>query len=399
MEGDRLRVIEIVTMGCAWTLDVSDLDPALADEMAERWQRGAELFAAVSTPRLDEEPTVIRVINGPAPSDRAEGELCVTATEADRLPYALSREITRAGLTRLRGRATLLHAAALADDMGRTLVLVAPSGGGKSTASRVLGTRLGYVSDESVILLEDGRIAPHPKPPSLVIDPQDRWHKEEPSPDAIGLGPTPPEPRLGALLTLNRDESLTAPMIEEVGLIDQMLAVIPETSSTWWLDDGLDRLARAVTSGGPPACLRYAEIDTCHDLVREHLAAAAPTPPTWEHLPPDHEQRRPSSDVGHPQDQAPVLDDTEALADTDLFVRGTWSDAIAVEGEVLVLAGPRPFRLAGPGAVIWRAAQSPISLDDLTTQVTEEFGDNPDGAAIVREAVAQLVGHRVLRRV
>ena len=99
------------------------------------------------------------------------------------------------------------------------------------------------------------------------------------------------------------------------------------------------------------------------------------------------------------EDEAPVLDDTEALDDTDLVVRGTWSDAIAIDGEVLILAGPRPFRLAGPGAVIWRAAQSSVSLDDLTARVTEEFGDNPDGAAIVREAVAQLVEHRVLRRV
>ena len=48
--------------------------------------------------------------------------------------------------------------------------------------------------------------------------------------------------------------------------------MLPETSSTWWLDDGLDRLARAVTAGGAPARLVYAEIDTCHALVAEHLA-------------------------------------------------------------------------------------------------------------------------------
>lgn len=394
MTDERTRVIDIVTMGCRWVLDVSDLAPDDADAMAQRWQRCAGLASAPEALRLEDEPISVRVYEGDAPTDVAAGTVLAGAASADRVPYALSREITRAGLMRLRGRATLLHAAALADPADRALALVAPSGGGKSTATRVLGTRLGYVSDESVILLSDGRIAPHPKPPSLVIDEEDRFHKEEPSPDALGLGPTPPLPRLTALLTLSRDPEVVEPAVEEVGLIEQVLAVIPETSSTWWLDDGLDRLARAVTSGGPPSTLRYAEIDTCHELVREHLERAAPVDPTWEHLPAKGADRLP---VG-------VTDATSEepsggpLGDEDRVVRAPWSDAIACDGEVLVLAGPRPLRLAGPGAVIWRAAGGPTTLDELSECVVAEFGEHPQALDLVRAAVEQLLTHGVLRR-
>lgn len=388
------RTIDLVTMGCSWVLDVSDLDDAQAQAMAERWQRCIALAGDPDTVRLDEDPVRVRVYQGDAPTDREPGVLIAGAATADRVPYALSREITRAGLTRLRGRVTLLHAAALADPDGRALALVAPSGGGKSTATRVLGTRLGYVSDESVILLLDGRIAPHPKPPSLVIDPADRFHKEEPGPDALGLGPTPTAPRLAALLTLCRDQETTTPVIEEVGLIEQVLAVIPETSSTWWLDDGLNRLARAVTAGGQPARLRYAEIDTCHELVREHLARAAPVDPSWEHLPAKGADRL-------PVDVSDALSEDAAeitVGDEDRVVRAPWSDAIACDGEVLVLSGPRPLRLAGPGGIIWRAAETPVSLDVLAARVTEELGDHPEAAVIVHAATAQLLGYRALRR-
>lgn len=392
MGDEGSRTIEFVTMGCTWVLDLSRVSPETAGAIEGRWQRCIGLAAAEDTLHLDDEPTTVRLIEGPVPADTPSGVIVVSATSTDRLPYALSREITRAGLTRLRGRTTLLHAAALADDAGRTLALVAPSGGGKSTATRVLGTRLGYVSDESVILMPDGRIAPHPKPPSLVIDPADRFHKQEPAPDSIGLGPTPSAPHLAALLTLSRDAAVTEPSIDEVGLLDQVLSVIPETSSTWWLDDGLDRLARAITAGGPPARLRYAEIDTCHDLVREHLERAAPIEPTWEHLPAKGEQRLAVDAVVDP----PV--EVAEPGPEDRLVRGPWSDAIACDDEVLVLLGPRPLRLAGPGAILWRTAVTPTRLDELIARVTDELGDHPEGAEIVREAVAQLVGHGVLRR-
>lgn len=392
------EVVDLVTMGCAWTLDLSALPAAAAAEMRARWGRCAALAADPTTLLLDDEPHVLRVgLAGDGPA------ATVVAGDLERLPYVLSREITRLGLTRLRGRVTLLHAAALADADGRAVVLVAPSGGGKSTATSVLGQRLGYVTDESVVLRGDGRIAPHPKPPSLVIDPVERWHKAEPSPDESGLGPTPPTPTIAALLTLARDPAVTTSRIEPVGLVDQLLAVLPETSSTWWLDDGLDRLARAVTAGGAPARLVYAEIDTCHELVAEHLAQAAPVEPTWEHLPPRPQERLPRDEEGSAPEPTPRTAHSPGGMRTDQapprVVRAPWSDAIACDGEVLVLAGARPLRLAGPGAVVWRAAGEPVTVAELTAAVVAELGEHPEADRIVGVSVADLLDHEVLRRV
>ena len=80
-------------------------------------------------------------------------------------------------------------------------------------------------------------------------------------------------------------------------------------------------------------------------------------------------------------------------------VRAPWSDAIACDGEVLVLAGARPLRLAGPGAVVWRAAREPVTVADLTTTVVAELGEHPEADRIVGAAVADLIDHGALRRV
>ena len=388
------RHLDLVTMGCRWVLDVSALDDGAAQAMADRWQRCRELASAATLVLDEERPTITAGV----PAD----------------PYAVSRRLTRTGLQRLAGRVLLLHAAALADDGGRSLVLVAPSGGGKSTATRTLGRRLRYVSDESVILLEDHRIAPHPKPPSLVVDPEHRFRKEEPAPDELGLGPTPTQPSLGRLLALARDPEVTEPSIDRVGLVDQVLAVLPETSSTWLLEDGLHRLARAVTAGGPPARLRYSEIESCHDLVRDHLSAEGEDPPVWEHLPPtgaDRWEGPAGGDDGEGRDGVAgpgadeVHDDREAglsaagLTGAEVLARGAWSDAIASDGEVLVLAGSRPLRLAGPGAVLWRAAAHGRTVEDLVGAVVGELGEHPDAGTLVREAAVELVRHGALRQV
>ena len=70
------------------------------------------------------------------------------------------------------GRRINLHAGGVADESRRVLAVVGPSGTGKTTATLALARRLGYVSDETVSIDPDGTVAPHPKPLSVVPDPQ-----------------------------------------------------------------------------------------------------------------------------------------------------------------------------------------------------------------------------------
>ena len=75
--------------------------------------------------------------------------------------YVLTTQVTVAGLQATAGVRLNLHAGGLADDRGRVLALVGPSGTGKTTATRTLAGRLGYLSDETVSMDAGGRVFPH----------------------------------------------------------------------------------------------------------------------------------------------------------------------------------------------------------------------------------------------
>ena len=124
-------------------------------------------------------------------------------TEASR-DYGLTTQVTMAALKATAGLRINLHAGGVADERHRVLAVVAPSGTGKTTATLALAKRLGYVSDETVSIDPDGTVAPHPKPLSVVLDPQRLRDKQQLSPDDLGLMPTPDEGRLARLVVLQR---------------------------------------------------------------------------------------------------------------------------------------------------------------------------------------------------
>src|SRR3954454_10404328 len=122
------------------------------------------------------------------------------AAAMDRLTSA----VTVALMTRRAGSLLMLHACGLADPRtGATVALVAPSGTGKTTLARTLGTAWGYVSDETVALEADGTVLPYPKPLSCVISPE-MEDKAQVDPDECGL-----------LSTNDRDLDVTVVLVLE----------------------------------------------------------------------------------------------------------------------------------------------------------------------------------------
>ena len=81
--------------------------------------------------------------------------------------YAITSLVTMAALDATAGKRLNLHAGAVADDQrpGRSTV-IGPSGSGKTTAIALLATRLGYLSDETVV---DRRRAPRARPPQAAV--------------------------------------------------------------------------------------------------------------------------------------------------------------------------------------------------------------------------------------
>lgn len=398
--------VPLLAMGCRWSLDLDSLPADEVGPMRDRWARCAELAASPDALVLDESVEPIRVRRASTTDPDAEDasqpdtvpddEVTLYLGDPADLAYDLSRAVTRRGIHRLRGTGPLLlHAAALSEG-GRAIVLVAQSGGGKSTAARRLSQTFGYVTDESVVLTEDWAVAPYPKPPSIIVDPERPAHKDEPAPDAIGMGTTPVDVELGTLLGLRRDAEVSTPEIVEVDLAEHLLAIIPETSSLWLVPGGgLDRLARAVTRGGPPAELRYAEIDECVDLLREHLAQARPSDPSWVHLPPPDgqawlEQTPPPWD---PETAATA----EITADTP-FVRAPWSDALDDNGALVVLQGSRVFCLEATLRAVWLVCDVPLSVRDIVDSVVALQGPHPEADDLVRQSVRALHVQGILHR-
>lgn len=211
---------------------------------------------------MDDDPDVL---------DEARGSGAdMVGSDARRLMDRLSPAVTLAAIEHQAGRLLMFHAAGLAAPSGRTLVLVAPSGTGKTTAARYLGQRLGYVTDETLALRADGTIAPYPKPLS-VIEPGVA-HKSQVGPDEALLQRAPDICRVSAIVILERDGS-AQPWLEPVDIVSALARLGPETSSLTRLDRPLHRLAEVVETAGGLRVLHYANaeqlLQVAHDVLEE----------------------------------------------------------------------------------------------------------------------------------
>lgn len=195
----------------------------------------------------------------------SEPEVVVTVdTVYDGAMSQLSSAVTMAAVERQAGSLWMLHAAGLAHPTsGATVALVAATGTGKTTAARLLGRRLGYVTDETVGVTLDGRVLPYAKPLSAIVD--GVYPKRQLSPDELGLLVAPPDLRLRAVVVLRRDRTSPA------GLTDvRPAAALPliaeHTSYLTRLDRPLQTLA-AILGGVPVHEAHYADAGDLEPLV------------------------------------------------------------------------------------------------------------------------------------
>lgn len=215
-----------------------------------------------------------------APAGTTAEPLTVTAPPDPSLPginaalQHLTREVTRRFIAAQTGRLLMFHAGAVSHpDTGASLVFVAPGGTGKTTLARTLAARYGYLTDETVgVAPSNGRIHPYPKPLSLR---EGGPHKREASPDELGLGQAHPQPTVGRLVLLRRPAHHTgAPAVEELGLLDAVAALIPETSALHKLPRPLQRAEELIERTGPVLRLSYREAADLAPLVAEIIGEA-----------------------------------------------------------------------------------------------------------------------------
>lgn len=188
--------------------------------------------------------------------------------------HRLSPAVTQAAIAHWAGDLMMLHAAALADpESGATAVLVAASGTGKTTASRTLGRRFAYVSDETAGITRDGLVLPYRKPLSII----ETGHlKTQVAPSTLGLLATTRECRIGALLLLDRHpDHAGPPTVTPVDTIDAIAAIAPQSSYLPSVERPLQRLAELVRLAGGAHRATYREAADLEQPIGELLRKSA----------------------------------------------------------------------------------------------------------------------------
>lgn len=407
-ESPRSQEVRIATMGCRWRIDLSALDPQAGQRLRELWARAGwpadttgaapgSLLAALAPDEPPGFPRTLRAAHTAGSAADGSGGAFVADILVDRRievgSYQFSTALTQHCLAAQAGRMTLLHSAALAHpDSGACVILIAGSGTGKTTAARLLGRRLGYLSDETAAIRADGTLIAHPKPLSVI--PTGGGRKVELSPDEAGLLRPPSGPlRLAATIVLSRDPSCAEPVLEAVDLFSALAEIIPQSSSVPLQDSPLETLATAVTAGAGVHRLRYAEMAQAAPLVLDLLAAgsrAQPAPRTWVPMAPPQDRR---TGPWAPYPAAAVSGCTRAVE------RSPWRDALHDPGqqEVFLLNGPKPVRLMGIGATLWLACEQPRTVAELVDVTIERHGAHPQARELVLEALARLSGEGLVR--
>lgn len=311
------------------------------------------------------------VVTGPPKPDDVAVEL-----GTGRSGYALASRLTLLALEQLAGTHLMLHAAGLADPAGRVLVLVGPSGTGKTTAALTLATSgWGYVSDETIAVDKAGRVLPYPKPLSIV-DPAESHGKTNHSPDALGMGTAPRNLRVGAVVILDRELETAQPTLDPLPLLDAILELAAQSSYLIRLDSPLQWLCRLLDQVRGAHRLTYTEIADTVPLLAELTSRAPAEVEPWQPLP-----------LPGPAEAAPGL-----------LVATRPRDAVQIGDEALILVDSTPVRLSPLGLTIWRRAATPATVADLLAAAVAEHGDHKDAARVVADAVDRMVEAGLFRR-
>ena len=290
--------------------------------------------------------------------------------------YAITTRVTLAALDATAGQRINLHAGAVADEQGRALAVIGPSGSGKTTAISLLAERLGYLTDETVSLDETLQVHAHPKPLSIISDAAAPRLKQSRSADDLGLRHRPKSARLHRLVLLHRgaaDEGL-APVPAPRAIVE----IVEQTSSLVRLEHPIHRLATAIDACGGVWGLQYREFEDRLDDVVALLDRVPPPPPAHAH---------------HPYDA-----DTAGDPVPGAWSRAPWTDAEEYDDELVLMVGDRVHALAGLGVVIWLALERPRTADELVAEAQALWGDHPDAAGKVTDALELMTEQQMVQR-
>ena len=279
----------------------------------------------------------------------------------------LTSRITVAMIEQLVGSGVMLHSAVIGDpESKRALALVGISGSGKTTASRFLGSKLAYLTDETAVISDEGFVTPYPKPLSVIVDPN--APKEQQNPVEAGLNVVDPEDRgykLTRIVLISRDEQAKEPRLERVPLHEALVFLSEQSSGLAKHPEGVVSLAKLVERCGGVWRLVYSEVEDTLPLVQDLLNGGE--------LPGADEVE--SLEKYTVEDHLPgvYLNGTIAVS----RMPGTSGVRVGEDGPFLLLQDTALNELSEFAAECWLQAEGDISYDDLFARLAEIFEGLP----------------------
>lgn len=293
----------------------------------------------------------------------------------------LSSAVTLRAIDAGRGRLLMLHAAGLAAPDGRVTVLVGPSGAGKTTATRTLAARRGYVTDETVGIDGAGTVLAYRKPLSIITE--GHPFKVQRRPGDLGLRALPEGPlRVGRVVLLDRRRDPLPARLRAVTRADALAALAPHCSALAALPRPLHTLSRVLDETGGALRVEYHEASDLISLLTE--MDAAPSAP----VPTDRRDGR-ADDA----DRLVLRVDPDATAPR--LERAPTVDWLPVDAERLAVLTAKPDGagtlriLAGLAPLLWEHAPG-TTVASLVRAAVDAIGD-PAAEAGVRGILDELV--------
>lgn len=279
----------------------------------------------------------------------------------------LTSRITVAMIEQLVGSGVMLHSAVIGDpESKRALALVGVSGSGKTTASRFLGSKLAYLTDETAVISDEGFVTPYPKPLSVIVDPN--APKEQQNPVEAGLNVVDPEDRgykLTRIVLISRDEQAKEPRLERVPLHEALVFLSEQSSGLAKHPEGVVSLAKLVERCGGVWRLVYSEVEDTLPLVQDLLNGG----------------ELPGADEVESLEKYTVEDHLPGvyLNGTIVIDRAPGTSAVRVgeDGPFLLLQDTALNELSEFAAECWLQAEGDISYDDLYARLAEIFEGLP----------------------